>query len=142
MTQRATSHILIWREPVDGGTLWGRRRYERPDHGLYFRARGKADPGYIHPTARRALCEDFGAVLRNVNVLIGWGECRPEATPAGEVLSMVGRLRPLTVICPERTKGDRWIISNFGPPVSFPKAGTRVRSTGLSTIPSRAGSPA
>jgi hypothetical protein len=123
MTQRATSHIPIWREPTEGGALWGWRRYERPDHGLYFRAQGSGDPGYIHPMAHRALCQDFGAILRSVNVLVGWGECRVEATPAADVLAIVSRLRPLTVICPEREKGDRWIISNFGAPVSFPKAG-------------------
>jgi hypothetical protein len=124
MTQRATSHILIWRESVEGGAISAWRRYERPDHGMYFRTQGKdGDPGFIHPMAHRALCEDYGAILRNVNVLIGWGECRVEATPAADVLAIVSRLRPFTVICPERQKGDRWIISNFGSPVSFPKAG-------------------
>jgi hypothetical protein len=123
MTQRATSHILLWREPTEGGALWGWRRYERPDHGMYFRAQGSGDPSYIHPMAHRALCQEFGAILRNVNVLVGWGDCRVEATPAADVLAIVSRLRPLTVICPERENGDRWIISNFGAPVSFPKAG-------------------
>ena len=121
-THRPGMHILLWRAPLEGGMLWNWRRYERPDHGLYFRAQGKdSDPDYIHPMAHRALCDDFGAILRNVNVLIGWGECRVEATPAADVLAMVGGLRPLTVICPERPKGDGWIISDFGSPVSLPK---------------------
>lgn len=120
-THRAATHILIWHTPIQGDAMWAWQSYQRPDHGLYFRKHG--DPGFIHPVTRRALCEDYGAVLRSVNVLIGWGECRVEATPAADVSAMVSQLRPLTVICPERQKGDRWIISNFASPVSVPKAG-------------------
>jgi hypothetical protein len=120
-THQPAMHVLIWREPIQTEVMSAWQSYQRPDHGMYFRKHG--DPGFIHSVAHRALCGNFGAVLRNVNVLIGWGECRVEATPASEVLAMVGGLRPLTVICAERPKGDRWIISNFGAPMSFPVAG-------------------
>jgi hypothetical protein len=105
MTKRPSSHILIWREALEGDASWGWTLFERPDYGKYFRRRG--DAGFIHAIAHRALCDNFGAILRNVNVSVGWataGGDRIEAMPAADVEEMVRRLRPLTIICPERNR--------------------------------------
>jgi hypothetical protein len=94
--------------------MFGWQEYRRPDHGTRFQKRG--DPGWIGPVAARVLSADFGAILRNTNVTVAWQPERPDATPAVGLEPIFRRLRPMTLICPERPTGDRWAISNFGAP--------------------------
>jgi hypothetical protein len=94
--------------------MFGWQEYRRPDHGALFQKRG--DPGWIRPVAARILTDDFGATTRNTNVTIGWQRERPDATPAAELEPIFRRLRPMTLICPQRPTGDQWAISNFGAP--------------------------
>jgi hypothetical protein len=95
--------------------MFGWQEYRRHDHGAVFQKRG--DPGWIRPMAERVLSADFA--MRNTNVTIAWQPERPDATPAAELEQIVRRLRPMTLICPERPTSDRWAISNFGAPELF-----------------------
>jgi hypothetical protein len=118
-THRPAMHVLIWRDPTGGanagaGPMFGWQEYRRPDHGVLFQKRG--DPGWIGPVAARVLSADFGAIVRNTNVTVAWQPERPDATSAAELEPIFRRLRPMTLICPERRTGDRWAISNFGAP--------------------------
>jgi hypothetical protein len=118
-THRPTAHILIWRDPTGGptpgaGPLFGWQEYHRPDHGSLFQKRG--DPGWIRPIAERVLSAEVGAIMRNTNVTVAWQPDRPDATPSAKLEPIFRRLRPMTLICPERPTGDRWAISNFGAP--------------------------
>jgi hypothetical protein len=94
--------------------MFGWQEYHRPDHGTFFQKRG--DPGWIRPIAERVLSAEVGAIMRNTNVTVAWQPERPDATPAAKLEPIFRRLRPMTLICPERPTGDRWAISNFGAP--------------------------
>jgi hypothetical protein len=118
-THRPAAHILIWRDPTGGATpgagpMFGWQEYHRPDHGSLFQKRG--DPGWIRPIAERVLSAEVGAIMRNTNVTIAWQAEPPESTPAVALEPLFRKLRPMTLICPERPTGDRWAISNFGAP--------------------------
>jgi hypothetical protein len=118
-TRRPAAHVLIWRDPTGGanagaGPMFGWQEYRRPDHGTLFQKR--SDPGWIRPVAARVLSADFGAITRNTNVTVAWQPERPDATPAADLEPIFRRVRPMTLICPERPTGDRWVISTFGAP--------------------------
>jgi hypothetical protein len=122
-THRPAAHVLIWRNPKDsahGGAslLLGWHQYRRQDAAKYFKKHG--DFGTLGNLAVGALTSDFGAILRNANVTIAWQPEPPESTPAAELEPIFRRLRPMTLVCPERPTGDRWAVSNFGAPEVFP----------------------
>jgi hypothetical protein len=117
-TRRPAMHVLIWRDPTGGaspgaGPMFGWTEFR--NHGsTYFQKRG--EPTWIGTIAQRILWADFGAIMRNINVTVGWQVERPDATPAAELEPIFRRLRPMTLICPEWATGDQWAISTFGAP--------------------------
>jgi hypothetical protein len=92
------------------------RCYLRRPSGEFFAPSGAGQLGQL---VRHALTENSGAIVRNVSVLVGWGEPL-DGRSADEVVEMVRGLRPLTTICRERARSDRWVISNFASPMIFP----------------------
>ena len=95
--------------------MWGWTEFHSCAGG-FFRKHG--DPGWIGAVAKRVLCDDFGAMIKNVNVTIAWQPQRPDRTTAVKLEAVFRELRPMTLICPARPNGpdDRWAISTFGAP--------------------------
>jgi hypothetical protein len=66
--------------------------------------------------AKRVLCEDFGAIMRNIDVTIAWQPERPSGRLATSLEPTFREMRPMTLICPARPRGSDWAVCSFGSP--------------------------
>jgi hypothetical protein len=107
------SHTVIWKSPsaAPGNPLVGWQVYDWLAHKQVFEPRGF--PGPLNGLARSAL---DGAIEKGRNVSIAQQAEDPAADPAA-LLSALMRLRPATLICPERGAGAlsarRWVIADL-----------------------------
>jgi hypothetical protein len=117
-THQPAMHVLIWRDPTGGttpgaGTMWGWQEFHSRGGGMFQK---HGDPGWIGAMAKRVLCADFGAMMRNTNVTVAWQLERPEGRTSAALEPIFRDLRPMTLICPARPRGSDWALSNFGAP--------------------------
>jgi hypothetical protein len=116
-----SGHILLWRDCRDGvrngpSATLGWTEYFLSD-GNVFR---KRVTDQINSLIRVATCQ---AIERGVDVTVAWCDSHPATTPADELEAIFLKMRPAVIICPERAKGDQWILShNFEKPESLPAA--------------------
>jgi hypothetical protein len=121
-----SSHVLICRDsrggPAPNGVAapLGWREFTLADNPRFFRKTGVV--GQINQLVANAAV-DVIASGRNLTVVWG-GPADLWAAPADELEIEFRKLRPGTLICPERpNKTDRWIISDWaGKPESMPAA--------------------
>jgi hypothetical protein len=66
--------------------------------------------------AKRVLCDDFGAMMRNIDVTIAWQPERPSGRSATSLEPIFREMRPMTLICPARPRGSDWAVCSFGSP--------------------------
>jgi hypothetical protein len=93
--------------------MWGWQEFHSYGGGPFQKY---GDHGWIGAMAKRVLCDDFGAVMKNINVTIAWQPERPDRTTAVKIEPVFRELRPMTLICPARPSGTDWAISTFGAP--------------------------
>ncbi len=113
----ARSHILIWKhfpdEPPSGSNaLLGWAEYELLPTG-YFRKRGDHQVGILASNAV--------ASMPYADLTVAWGGSDLWSTSASqleaEFLRLL-RLRPTTLIVPERRNSDQWIVTDCRSPTS------------------------
>jgi hypothetical protein len=117
-THQPAMHVLIWRDPTGGATpgaglMWGWQEFHSRGGGMFQK---HGDPGWIGAMAKRVLCDDFGAMMRNTNVTVAWQPERPDGRTPASLDPIFRELRPMTLICPARPRGTDWAISEFGAP--------------------------
>jgi hypothetical protein len=86
-THQPAMHVLIWRDPTGGATpgaglMWGWQEFHSRGGGMFQK---HGDPGWIGAMAKRVLCDDFGAMMRNTNVTVAW---QPERLPAARPIRL------------------------------------------------------
>jgi hypothetical protein len=128
-THQPAMHVLIWRDPTGGatpgaGSMWGWQEFHSRGGGIFQK---HGDPGWIGAMAKRVLCDDFGAMMRNTDVTIAWQPDRPSGRSAASLEPIFRDLRPMTLICRARPHGSDWAISTFGAP-SIVSAGSVQRT--------------
>jgi hypothetical protein len=111
-THPPAMHVLIWRDPASGGgagPLFGWHEFHSRGGGMF--QRHSNNPGWIGEMAKRVLCDDFGAVMRNTNVTVAWQPENPQGRSAATLEPIFRELQPMVLICPARRHGSDWAIS-------------------------------
>ncbi len=90
------------------GPMWGWQEFHSRGGGMFQK---HGDPGWIGAMAKRVLCADFGAMMRNTNVTVAWQPDRPSGRSPDSLEPIFRELRPMTLICPARPRGSDWAIS-------------------------------
>jgi len=115
------SHTLIWRSddgpPTGAAGLLGWQKYSLDANPFHFFRCGEGQIGTLASDAVRC------AVERGCDVTVAWGAAPDfRATPAHQLEETFRKLRPATLVCPERPKSSRWVICEIGTPASLPEA--------------------
>jgi hypothetical protein len=119
-TQQPALHVLLWHDatanPGAGpmcGPMWGWQQFHSHSGGLFQK---HGDHGWIGVMAKRVLCDDFGAMIRGIDVTIAWQPERPSGRSAESLEPVFREMRPLTLICPARPRGSDWAVFTYGSP--------------------------
>lgn len=132
-----TEHVLIWKNtggvvPRGFNALLSWSSYTRAPGATHFL---KRDSNAQIADLVHAAASD--AQVRCREITVAWQPEHPETVSAAELETAICKLRPATLICPERKTGGRWIITDFGTPESLPDAAIQaaIRSTVSNLFP-------
>jgi hypothetical protein len=115
-TQQPAMHVLLWHDATanpGAGAMWGWQQYHSHGGGVFQK---HGDHGWIGAMAEPVLCDEFGAMMRNIDVTIAWQPERPSGRSATSLEPIFRELRPMTLICPARPRGSEWALTTFGAP--------------------------